>query len=250
MPLSRRRRSRQLAELSLWCRELGLMLGNGTDLIAALSVVERQDFSDGIRSMTSEMIEQASADGTLEELIVAHAEMFPPVCIFALQTGQASRQLPETLIAIADCLAQAAELGITLVAEPADASDSATLTASVGQRPAVRVVNSVLGQAIKAGVREVRVHASEGGEQTCVSFQIDDAEQEVLSLPIDVLGPICRRICVMAQINWWSKEPALGTLTVEYRGTDVVGSVRFIPGESEEDQQVYVSFTDLPHGGE
>ena len=37
---------------------------------------------------------------------------------------------------------------------------------------------------------------------------------EIVKLPLDVLGPICRRVCIMAQINWWSKEPALGTLTV------------------------------------
>ncbi len=247
MPLGRRRRNRQLAELSLWCRELGLMLQNGTDLVAALSVLERQDFSEAVRSMTSEMIEQASADGSLEELIGVRAEMFPPVCIFAIQAGQASRRLPETLIGLADCLAQAAELGMALAPVPTDASDDAALVASAGQRPAVRVVNSILGQAIKAGVREVRVHASEDAEETCVSFEVNGAEQEIVRLPSDVLGPVCRRICVMAQINWWSKEPALGTLTVKHRGTDVVGSVRFIPGESEEDQQVYVSFTDLPY---
>jgi type II secretory ATPase GspE/PulE/Tfp pilus assembly ATPase PilB-like protein len=239
-----------LAELSLWCRELGLMLQNGADLVAALSVLERQDFSPAIRSMTTQMVEQASADGTLEELVGARAEVFPPICILALQMGEASRRLPETLMALADCLAQAAELGMNLGAEPTSASEDASLIASAGQRPAVRVVNSIFGQAIKAGIREVRVHASEEAEETRVSFEIDGTEQEVVTLPIDVLGPICRRVCVMAQINWWSKEPALGTLTFNHRGSDVVGSVRFIPGDSEQDQQVYVSFSDLPQDRE
>jgi type II secretory ATPase GspE/PulE/Tfp pilus assembly ATPase PilB-like protein len=222
------------------------MLRNGTDLVAALSVLERQDFGAPVRAMTSELIEQASADISVEELIAARADVFPPVCIFALQAGEAARQIPETLLSLADCLAQAAELGLTLTAEPGDSSHDGVASSAVSRAPAVRVVDSMLGQAVKAGAHEVHVHASDDGTETWVAFEVDESEPEVVKLPIDVLGPICRRICVMAQINWWSKEPTLGTLTIRHRGADVVGSVRFIPGEREEHQQVYVTFRELP----
>jgi len=235
-----------LAELSLWCRELGLMLRNGTGLVAALSLLEGQDFGPPIRSMTAEMIEQADARLSVEELIAAHADVFPPVCIFALRAGQPAERIPETLLALADCLAQGADLGMALVAESPTADDDGRLASTVGQAPVVRMVNRMLVDALTQGASQIGLSPSEGGDSFEISFEIDGSWEPIAEVPIDLFGSVSRRICVMAQINWWSKEPALGTLTVDHGGAEVVGSVRFIPGETEDDQQVYVTFRGPP----
>ena len=122
------RRDRQrMYELSLWCRQLGMMLRTGTDLVAALSVLERQDFSPELRSMTTEMVEQADEEVGVEGLIACRADVFPPVAVFALRAGQGRHRVPETLITLADCFAQAGDIGMTLsLGEPAAGEDGLT----------------------------------------------------------------------------------------------------------------------------
>ena len=246
MLFGRWRRRRQLAELSLWCRGLGLMLRNGVDLVAALSVLERQDFAREVRLMTAEMTEQAAAGMSIQELVLVHDDVLPPICIFALQTGQAAERIPETLLALADCLAQGADLGMALVAESPIAADDGRPASTVGQAPVVRMVNRMLTDALTQGASQIGLSPSEGGDSFEISFEIDGSWEPIAEVPIDLFGSVSRRICVMAQINWWSKEPTLGTLTVGHGGAEVVGSVRFIPGETEDAQQLYVTFREAP----
>jgi type II secretory ATPase GspE/PulE/Tfp pilus assembly ATPase PilB-like protein len=227
-----------MQELSLWLRELGLMLRNGTDLAAALSMLERQDFSRELRTMTGEMIEEAAAEAGLDDLIFARSDAFPPVVVFALRAGHAGQRLPETLLALADVLERAAELGMTLRPPPETPGDPALPEGA----PVIRMVNSILRQAAKAGAAEVRIQASEAREHTVVECRVRGAWMELAELPLDLLGPICRRICVMAGINWVLRQPALGALRLGQREGDLEGAVRFMPGEEELGHRIGVTF--------
>ena len=215
------------------------MLRNGTDLGAALSILECQEFEAPIRAMTSRMIEQASIGATAEEVIADEAEAFPPVVRFALLSGRAGGRTPETLVALADALAQAADLGMALGIVPPDSTSEAE--AGSGQAPLVRLVSKLLWDAGQQNATEIHVHASEQREMACVDLRIEGEWREVARLPVDLLGPICRRLCIMAGINWVLKQPALGTLRVGERDTDVRGAVQFLPGDSELDHEVRVT---------
>jgi type II secretory ATPase GspE/PulE/Tfp pilus assembly ATPase PilB-like protein len=215
------------------------MLRNGTDLGAALSILECQDFDASIRAMTTKMIEQAAIGATTEEVIADQGGAFPPVVRFALLSGRAGGRTPETLVALADALAQAADLGMTLEIVVPNATDEAERAS--GQAPIVRLVNKILWDAGQQEASEIHVHASEGRNTTCVDLCIGGEWSELTQLPGDVLGPICRRLCIMAGINWVLKQPALGTLRVGERDTDVRGAVQFLPGESEAEYQVRVT---------
>ncbi|MGQ9731213.1 MAG: type II secretion system F family protein [Candidatus Zipacnadales bacterium] len=228
---------RRLRELSLWCRELGLMLRNGTDLVAALSILEQQAFSRSIRAMTTEMIAQASSEAGIEDLFANRGDIFPPVVIFTLRAGQASQRIPDVLIGLADVMEQAADLGMSLELPLESEQEMVT----VDQIPVVRIVNSILRQAAQAGATEVLIHASEEGTHTRVECTVDGVVHELLELPIDTLGVICRRICVMAGINWALKQPGLGTLRLGQRAGDLSGAVQFLPGNSELEHQVRVT---------
>jgi len=228
-----------MKELSLWLRELGLMLRNGTDLGAALSILECQDFEASIRTMTSKMIEQAAIGATAEEVIADQAEAFPPVVRFALLSGRAGGRTPETLVALADALAQAADLGMDLGIVAPDVT--AEMEGGSGHAPLVRLVNKLLWDAAQQEATEIHIHTSEGRDTTCVDLCIGGEWSEVAQLPGDLLGPICRRLCIMAGINWVLKQPALGTLRVGERDTDVRGAVQFLPGESEAEHEVRVT---------
>jgi len=243
MRIGGRHGRQRLRELSLWLRELGVMLRNGTDLVAALSVLEAQDFSKPLRTMTTEMIEQASGEAGIEDLVSCRAEVFPPVVVFALRSGQAAQRIPETLLGLADALERAADLGMTLLA-PAAPADAPVGT---DQAPVIRIVNSVLRQAAKVKASEVHLHASDDGRQTQVECRVRGEWQEMAELPLDLLGPMCRRICVMAGINWALKQPALGTLRIGQRDEDTRGTVQFVPGEHELEYQVRVTLGE-PNG--
>ncbi len=229
-----------MQELSLWLRELGLMLRNGTDLAAALSVLEKQDFDRPIRAMTTEMIEEVSAEAGLEDVIAARADVFPPVVAFALRSGRAGERLPETLLALADALDRAADLGMSLT-PPGEAAGA--VPAPEGA-PVVRMVDSILRQAAKAKADEVRINASDARDCTLVECSVNGEWVELARLSLDLLGPLCRRICVMAGINWVLKQPALGTLRLGQREGDLQGAVRFLPGDEEPGHRVSVTFVD------
>jgi len=217
-------------------------LRNGTDLTAALSILEQQDFSPQIRAMTTEMIEEAANDSGVEDLISARPDVFPAIVGFALRSGHAAERLPETLLALADALDRAADLGMALMPS-AEASDA--VPAPEGA-PVVRMVNSILRQASKAGASEVRVQASNTRRHTLVECSVRGDWVELAELPSDLLGPICRRICVMAGINWVLKQPSLGTLRVGQREGDLQGAVRFLPGDDESGHRISVTLAEPP----
>jgi type II secretory ATPase GspE/PulE/Tfp pilus assembly ATPase PilB-like protein len=193
--------------------------------------------------MTGEMIERVSLGAALEDLVGAQ-DGFPLVVRFALGSGRAGGRVPETLLALADALDQAAELGMAL----SDAAlVSSTDAAWVPDRaPVVRLVDKLLWDAAQQQAGEVRIRAAEGTHAVALEFRVGGEWRAVTDLPIDLLGPICRRLCVMAGINWALKQPALGTLRVGDRETDVRGTVQFMPGESERDHEVRVT---LAEGG-
>lgn len=216
------------------------MLRNGTDLWAALSVLERQDFGSDIRAMTTKMIEQVSVGAALED-IIGNEDRFPLVVRFALTSGRASGRIPETLIALADTLEQAANLGLTLSSIAPESPIDFDVSASYA--PVVRLVNKILWDASRQQATAVHVRASESRRHTSIEFRVGDEWREAVDLPIDLLGPICRRLCIMAGINWALKRPALGTLRVGEREEDVRGTVQFVPGDSELDQEVRVALS-------
>jgi len=241
MSPSTRQTKRRLRELSLWCRQLGMMLRTGTDLVAALTIIEHQDFSPDLRDMTTAMIEQAAGDITLEDLIASRTDIFPPVAGFALKAGQARQRAPETLVTLADCLEQAAELGMDL--SLGNGRGPSEEPASVDQMPVVRIVDSIIREAVNAGATEIHVRTSDDGEHAHVFYTVSGAASVVAELPAGLIGPICRRICIMASINWHLQQPALGMLQIGQRDGDPHGTVRFIPGEREADCQVHVNLT-------
>ena len=225
------------------------MLRNGTDLLTSLSVLERQDFSPGIRRMTSEMVQQAANDVPVDALFLGRDEFFPPVFVFALRSGQGPERVGETLRDLADCLWQAADLGLTLTMAPGDGSDEAGPPLP-DHGPVVRMVDSILGRALKVGATEIDIRPAEGKGLAEITYNINGKWEPMAELPIDLLGPLTRRICIMAKINWWFHEPALGTLTIEHAGETVRASVRYVPGTREDDQEVCVAFADAPEEAE
>jgi type II secretory ATPase GspE/PulE/Tfp pilus assembly ATPase PilB-like protein len=250
MRLGGRNEKRRRRELALWCRQLALLLANGTDLVTALSVLERQDFDASVRRMTTEMIEQAGRDVPLADLFASRAEVFPPVFLFGLRSAQAQGRTAETLADLAECLWQAAELGMTLTLPARERPGEADTLPTPDQTPVVRMVDSILRQALKIGASEVDIRRADDGRLARIAYNINGKWEPMTELPIDTLGPICRRICILAKISWWFREPALGTLSLEYGEHRVDASVRFVPGEAEDEQEVCVTFANMPEQAE
>jgi type II secretory ATPase GspE/PulE/Tfp pilus assembly ATPase PilB-like protein len=236
---------RRRHELALWCRELALLLRNGTDLVTSLSILEHQDFSPAVRRMTTEMLQQAEREVPVETLFAGRDDTFPPVVVFALRLAQGPQGAAETLRDLADCLAEAADLGMTLNA-PAGESRADDAGPLPEQAPIVRMVDSILRQALKVGATEVDIRPAADKELTCITYNINGRWEPMVELPVEMLGPICRRLCIMGKVNWWFREPALGTLTIDHGGEQVHGSVRYVPGAGEDDQQVCIAFADAP----
>ncbi len=240
---------RRRRELALWCREFALLLRNDTDFVTSLSILEHQDFSPAIRRMTAEMLRQAERDLPVEALFAGHEDVFPPVFFFALRSAQKPQRAAETLRDLADCLAEAAELDMTLTAPPGEPrTDEAGPLPE--QAPIVRMVDSILRQALKVGATEVDIRPAEDKGLTRITYNINGRWEPMVELPIEMLGPICRRLCIMGKVNWWFREPALGTLTIEHGGEQVHGSVRYVPGAGDDDQQVGIAFADAPEEAE
>jgi len=240
---------RRRRELALWCRELALLLRNGTDLVTSLAILEHQDFSPPVRRMTTEMLQQAEREVAVQALFAGRDEVFPPVVVFALRSAQGPQGAAETLSDLADCLAEAADLGMTLNA-PAGETRTDEAGPLPEQAPIVRMVDSILRQALKVGATEVDIRPAEDKDLTCITYNINGRWEPMVELPIEMLGPICRRLCIMGKVNWWFREPALGTLTIEHGGERVHGSVRYVPGAGEDDQQVCLAFADAPDEAE
>jgi general secretion pathway protein E len=84
--------------------------------------------------------------------------------------------------------------------EPAPALEAPRLTAEVvAQNPIARVVELVLGQAIRD--RASDVHISPDNGRLRVRYRIDGILHDVLDIPLSAHGPLISRIKVMANMN-------------------------------------------------
>jgi Type II secretion system (T2SS), protein F len=250
MRLGGQRDKRARRELSLWCRELAMLLQNGTDPATALSILERQDFSPALRQMTAEMIRQAADGAPVDALFLGRTDLFPPVLAFAVKSaGDDPERLSAVLRDLADCLWCAADLGMALYAPPGELVGEAAVLSSE-QAPVVRMVDSILRQALRIGASEVEIRATDDQQLAQIAYNLSGKWEAMAELPIEMLGPLCRRICILASINWWSREPALGSMTIHHGGGQTDASVRFMPGDQERDLQVYVGFAEAPDEAE
>ncbi len=99
--------------------------------------------------------------------------------------------------------------------------------------PIVRVVNSILQQALRDGATDIHIEPAAGG--VCVRFRMDGVLQEVMRLPEYLHAPLLHRVKTMADMNIAEqRRPQQGRIPVTYEGRDYdirVSTFPFVEGE-------------------
>lgn len=81
-------------------RNLGLMLQAGLALSRALSVLERQTKSPGLKKVIGDLISDVSKGTTFSESLAKHPKVFPPIFVSMVHAGEQSGTLAESLKAV------------------------------------------------------------------------------------------------------------------------------------------------------
>ncbi len=195
------------AVLALWCRELGTLLRLDVPMLSALEVLAQE--IEPLAHVTVALETAVQAGESLARRIAGMSDVFPPVVRAAVLTGEATGQLAEALVAVADCVAEQARLGV-----PATSSARlAELAEQTAPAPAVLLSRRLINQAIELGARRLRISGS--AEGATAQAEVGGRWQTLQAIEPEVFGALCRRIKLMADIPYWIAEPAVGTIHLE-----------------------------------
>ena len=120
----------------------------------------------------------------------------------------------------------AAELGESFETDKLD--DNTEISEAVNSAPVVKLVNSMIDYAIRAGSSDIHIEPLE--DRVRVRIRIDGVMQEVMSNPISAKDAITTRIKILGGMNIAEKRiPQDGRITTVINGEDVDMRVSILP---------------------
>ena len=120
----------------------------------------------------------------------------------------------------------AEELGQDLAGEEID--ENSDITEAVNSAPVVKLVNSMIDYAIRAGSSDIHIEPLE--DRVRVRIRIDGVMQEIMSNPLSARDAIITRIKILGGMNIAEKRiPQDGRITTEINGEDVDMRVSILP---------------------
>ncbi|MEW6684938.1 MAG: type IV-A pilus assembly ATPase PilB [Candidatus Edwardsbacteria bacterium] len=106
--------------------------------------------------------------------------------------------------------------------------DASTLAAEVESAPVVKLVSTLIGDAVKRGASDIHIEPYE--KVLRVRFRVDGVLQEAMSPPIRIAGAVVSRIKIMAKLNIAERRlPQDGRITVKVGGKTVDLRVSTLP---------------------
>ena len=219
------------AILALWCRELGTLLKAGVPMLGALEVVAQE--IDPLAAVTVSLEASIQTGDSLAQRMAAMDEVFPPLLRAAVLAGEAHDCVPETLLEVADCLAEAAALGVARTPR----ERLAELAEREAAAPAVVRARALISSAIEMGASRLRLTG--GADGGVAEVHTGGRWQTVEEIDRGLFATLCRRIKLMADIPYWISEPAVGTIrlnTADHGSWDV--AVQAIPDDDGVGQQI------------
>lgn len=224
-------RNADRAVLALWCRELGTLLKAGMPLLGALEVVAQE--IEPLAPVTVSLEASIQAGDSLAQRIASMDEVFPPLLRAAVLAAEAHDCLPDALIGVADCLADAAALGVSRTSR----ERLAELAEREAAAPAVVRARELISRAIEMGAGRLRLTGDANGG--VAEAHVGGRWQGIEEIDHGLFSALCRRIKLMADIPYWIAEPAVGTIrlnTAEQGNWDV--AVQAIPDDDGIGQQI------------
>ncbi|MCR5614720.1 MAG: GspE/PulE family protein [Saccharofermentans sp.] len=120
----------------------------------------------------------------------------------------------------------AEELGADL--EGDEVSENSDIAEAVNSAPVVKLVNSMIDYAIRAGSSDIHIEPME--DRVRVRIRIDGVMQEIMSNPLSARDAIITRIKILGGMNIAEKRiPQDGRITTEINGEDVDMRVSILP---------------------
>ena len=120
----------------------------------------------------------------------------------------------------------AEELGQDLAGDEID--ENSDITEAVNSAPVVKLVNSMIDYAIRAGSSDIHIEPLE--DRVRVRIRIDGVMQEIMSNPLSARDAIITRIKILGGMNIAEKRiPQDGRITTEINGEDVDMRVSILP---------------------
>lgn len=224
-------RNADRAVLALWCRELGTLLKAGVPLLGALEVVAQE--IEPLARITVSLEASVQAGESLATRIAVMDEVFPPLLRAAVLAADANGCVPEALIEVADCLAEASALGVARTPR----ERLAELAEQEAAAPAVVRARALITRAIEMGAGRLRlIGGADGG---VAEAHTGGRWQLIEEIDPGLFAALCRRIKLMAEIPYWIAEPAVGAIrlnTAEQGSWDV--TVQAIPDDDGVGQQI------------
>ncbi len=211
------------AVLALWCRELGTLLKAGMPLLGALEVVAQE--IEPLAPVSVALESSVQAGDSLAHRIARMDDVFPPLLRAAMLAADAHDRIPQALIEVADCLAEAASLGVARTPR----ERLAELAEQEAAAPAVVRARELIAEAIEIGAGRLRL--SGGADGGVAEAHMRGRWQLLEDIDGGLFSALCRRIKLMAEIPYWIAEPAVGTIdlnTAEYGEWTI--PVQVIPG--------------------
>ncbi len=142
---------------------------------------------------------------------------------------------PSALAALlTEATAQADEIQVLNGREAIGPIDTPELRASADQAPVIRLVNSVVADAVRRGVSDIHMEPYEMAFR--VRFRTDGVLQEVMALPKQLEPAVVSRIKIMASLDIAERRlPQDGSLKLNYQSREIDLRVSILPttfGES------------------
>jgi len=120
----------------------------------------------------------------------------------------------------------AEELGADL--EGDEVAENSDIAEAVNSAPVVKLVNSMIDYAIRAGSSDIHIEPME--DRVRVRIRIDGVMQEIMSNPLSARDAIITRIKILGGMNIAEKRiPQDGRITTEINGEDVDMRVSILP---------------------
>ncbi len=91
-----------LKSLSVFAKQLGLMMGSGVALVKAFDILGTQGEDKRLRSASLKLKEQVLSGHSMSSAMEKNTEVFPAFFRFAVRSSETSGTLPQTLIRLSD----------------------------------------------------------------------------------------------------------------------------------------------------
>jgi type IV pilus assembly protein PilB len=123
--------------------------------------------------------------------------------------------------------------------EPESAADITDIRASAEDAPVIKLVNSILGQAVAEGASDIHFEASEG--EMRIRFRIDGVLQEAARVPKRMVSGVISRVKIMSELDIAEKRiPQDGRVGINLDGHRVDLRVTTLPTQRGESASIRI----------